>query len=226
MVEAVAFDLFDTLIIGLNREKYHVLIDHIAQVMQADPKAIREAWLPTQPDRMIGANGSVLADIEKIAMYAGFKPSKDLLEEAASIKTGYFRDHLVPRPGAIEAIDAIRAKGKKVSCLTNCSKDIEDLWPKSAFHGIFDDVVFSSDVGLAKPDPEIYRIAAERLGLSPEQVLFVGDGANHELTGAKKANMPALMLTNDYIPVAVTRETDWEHKVSDLRQVADFMDRF
>jgi glucose-1-phosphatase len=39
----------------------------------------------------------------------------------------------------------------------------------------FDDIVISSEVGIAKPDPAIYSLAAERLGVRPEQAVFVDD---------------------------------------------------
>ncbi|HVO41139.1 MAG TPA: HAD family phosphatase [Aggregatilineales bacterium] len=41
--------------------------------------------------------------------------------------------------------------------------------------GIFDVVVGSADVGMAKPEPEIYRLTLDRLGVKPEEVLFIDD---------------------------------------------------
>ncbi len=40
---------------------------------------------------------------------------------------------------------------------------------------MFDDVVLSYHVGMAKPDPRVYRLAAERLGVDPSECLFVDD---------------------------------------------------
>ena len=54
--------------------------------------------------------------------------------------------------------------------------------------------MFSCDVGLSKPDPRIYEIACERLGVEPGDCLFVGDGANDELPGAERAGMAAIQL--------------------------------
>lgn len=51
-------------------------------------------------------------------------------------------------------------------------------------HDLFDDIVCSAEVGIAKPDPAIYRLAADRLGLAPEACVFVDDAeANVQAAG-------------------------------------------
>jgi putative hydrolase of the HAD superfamily len=45
---------------------------------------------------------------------------------------------------------------------------------------------------LRKPDPRIYRLALDQLGVEPEQAVFVGDGANDELAGAERVGMTAV----------------------------------
>ena len=51
----------------------------------------------------------------------------------------------------------------------------DDRYDRSRFAELFDAVVISSEVGLRKPDPEIYALACERLGLAPERCVFVDD---------------------------------------------------
>lgn len=50
-----------------------------------------------------------------------------------------------------------------------------DGYPLDALHEVFDDLVISGEVGLRKPDPAIYRLAAERLDVAPEACAFVDD---------------------------------------------------
>ena len=54
--------------------------------------------------------------------------------------------------------------------------------------------VFSAEERVAKPDPRIYEICCERLGIPADECLFVGDGANHELPGAERVGMTAVQL--------------------------------
>ena len=52
--------------------------------------------------------------------------------------------------------------------------------------------VFSCDVGLLKPDMEIYKIAMDIQKVKPEESVFVGDGSSDELYGAKQAGMKTI----------------------------------
>lgn len=54
--------------------------------------------------------------------------------------------------------------------------------------GLFDDKVLSYEVGLVKPDPEIYRLAASRLGVKPDECVFVDDG-EHNVLAAEEVGM-------------------------------------
>ena len=104
---------------------------------------------------------------------------------------------LVPVPGAAETITALRERGVKTGLITVCSEDVPLLWQETAFHGLFDAEVFSSSVGLRKPDPRIYHLALEQLGAEPAEAVFVGDGANDELAGAERVGMTVVLLERD-----------------------------
>jgi len=104
------------------------------------------------------------------------------------------RRSLVPRADAVSTVEALRASGHKLGLITVCSQEVAELWDETPFDGLFDSTVFSSSVGLAKPDPKIYELASEQLGVEPADCLFVGDGANDELPGAERAGMTALQL--------------------------------
>ena len=56
---------------------------------------------------------------------------------------------------------------------------------------LFDDVISSAVVGMAKPDQAIYRLAAERLGLPVEECVFVDD-AERNVTAAREVGMAAV----------------------------------
>jgi putative hydrolase of the HAD superfamily len=110
---------------------------------------------------------------------------------------------LTPVPGAAETIAALRERGLKIGLITVCSEDVPLLWKETAFHGLFDAEVFSCSVGLRKPDPRIYHLAIEQLGVEPAEAVFVGDGANDELAGAERVGMTAILLERD------DTEIDW-----------------
>ena len=78
-----------------------------------------------------------------------------------------------------EAVRALRAEGVPVSALTNTLSTEAQLQARPEFAGLFDHVVSSHDVGLAKPDPAIFRAALDRLGVAAADTVFVDDLAGH-----------------------------------------------
>jgi HAD superfamily hydrolase (TIGR01509 family) len=104
------------------------------------------------------------------------------------------RRSLVPGDGVLAVLDRLRARGLRLGLVSNCSSEVGELWEQSPFAGRFDAVVLSADVGICKPDPRIYRLALERLGVAPGDAVFVGDGHSDELGGAERAGLRAIQL--------------------------------
>jgi putative hydrolase of the HAD superfamily len=121
-----------------------------------------------------------------------FDLSSEDVERVTALRREVTRKGLVPVPGAVETIAALRERGLKTGLITVCSEDVVSLWEETDFHGLFDAEVFSAAVGLRKPDPRIYRIALEKLGVEASDAMFVGDGANDELGGAERVGMTAV----------------------------------
>ncbi|MBS2965715.1 HAD family phosphatase [Actinocrinis puniceicyclus] len=78
-----------------------------------------------------------------------------------------------PQPEMIDAVRAARRAGVRTALLSNSWG--EGGYPEASFAQLFDAVVISGRVGLRKPDPAIYRLAADRLGLEPGDCVFVDD---------------------------------------------------
>lgn len=78
-----------------------------------------------------------------------------------------------PQPAMLEAVRAARRAGVRTALVSN-SWGV-DGYPEDLFTDLFDAVVISGRVGLRKPDPEIYRLAAGKLGLEPGECVFVDD---------------------------------------------------
>ena len=63
-------------------------------------------------------------------------------------------------------------------------------------HHLFDDIVCSAEVGMAKPEPAIYELAAERLGLEPRECVFVDD-LDTNVDAARQVGMQAVLFRKD-----------------------------
>jgi FMN phosphatase YigB (HAD superfamily) len=69
------------------------------------------------------------------------------------------------------------------------AREAERRW---GFEGITDDIVYSHEVGLQKPDPRIYALTAERLGVRPSEVVFLDDVEGH-VEAAREAGFHAVV---------------------------------
>jgi putative hydrolase of the HAD superfamily len=87
----------------------------------------------------------------------------------------YFR-HLYPNERLIDYMRSLQARGYRMAICTNNVREWESLWrAKLPVDEIFSVVVDSAFVGMRKPEPEIYALTLERLGVEPESALFVDD---------------------------------------------------
>jgi HAD superfamily hydrolase (TIGR01549 family) len=83
--------------------------------------------------------------------------------------------------------------------LTNVSKEtLLRFFTTDELQNMFDDVVISSEVGLVKPDPEIFALAARRLALRPEECIFIDDTAINCLAAAQSGIQAVAYLGNKH----------------------------
>lgn len=90
----------------------------------------------------------------------------------------------------LAAVRQARAHGFKTALLSNSWGT--SLYPIELFAELFDAVVISGEVGLRKPDPEIFRLAADKLGVEPADCVFVDDHPGH-LKAAAELGMTTVL---------------------------------
>jgi putative hydrolase of the HAD superfamily len=95
-----------------------------------------------------------------------------------------------PQPEMVQAVRDIRGSGMKTGLISNSWST--DHYDRELLLELFDVSVISAEVHLHKPQPEIYRLAAERLEVSPEESLFVDD-LRENCEGAEAVGMTAIL---------------------------------
>ena len=99
---------------------------------------------------------------------------------------------LDPNPPMIELMRELRASGLRMAMLTNNVREWEPLWRSMLpVDEIFEEVVDSGFVGHRKPEPRIYEITVERIGVPFERCLFVDD-LEPNITAAEGLGMRAV----------------------------------
>jgi putative hydrolase of the HAD superfamily len=115
---------------------------------------------------------------------------------AATVRAAHAGDHLWTRvqEGAAEAITRIRELGYRVGVVSNADGRVAALLEGLGLAQLVEFVIDSHVVGVAKPDPRIFRMGAERLGVTPEECLYVGDLYSVDVMGARAAGLLPLLL--------------------------------
>lgn len=221
--EAVVFDLFGTLVYEFPRSDWDEWLSTSAAVLEADSEAFRLAWAATAIDRQTGRAGGVEENLRTVAARAGAWPTDAQIAEALEVRSALYRKWFVPRPGAEEILRELRERTTPTGLISMCAPDTPALWRASPLGGLIDVEVFSCEVGLRKPEPEIYLAAAERLGVDPTACLYVGDGAYAELSGASSVGMHAVLIRDPSeaeVEAMRPEAEDWSGPaIADLREI-------
>jgi putative hydrolase of the HAD superfamily len=99
---------------------------------------------------------------------------------------------MAPEPATQALVAAAHDAGYRTALLTNNVREWEPRWrPMLPVDELFDVVVDSAFVGLRKPDPAIYRLTCERLGVAPELCVFVDD-LEPNIAAARELGMTAV----------------------------------
>ena len=97
-------------------------------------------------------------------------------EHILAYRTHFDRSLLGEVPGSVQLLRELHAAGVRLFALTNWSAELFPVaLERFDFLGLFEDVVVSGVEGLAKPDPRIFTVLAERTGLPLADCVFVDD---------------------------------------------------
>ncbi len=188
--DAVAFDLFGTLIDEWTVEQWRECLDGMAGALGMPEEDFGDAWRATAEPRLTGGYGSIRENLQVIHP----DTAAAALDEAVARRQAVMAAMVRPRPDVEATLWQLRERGLRTALVSMCSPEVPGLWRALPAAGLIDVEVFSSEDGLRKPDPAIYALAAQRLGVPAERVLYVGDGSFGELTGAVAAGMTAVRI--------------------------------
>ena len=123
-------------------------------------------------------------------------------EEFAARKNGYYcemLEELTPNdvlPGALDFLKFLKANNIKTA-LGSASKNAPLILEKTALSKYLDAISCGLDVTKSKPDPEVFLVAAKKLGIAPEDCVVVED-AHAGIQAAKNGNMYAFAVGAAY----------------------------
>lgn len=199
MYEAIVFDVGGTLVNTVSDPNRLALeaIAHLGTVSVADfatsIRRVVDEWRA----------GNYLPEVEDLSetwvnhfgralTLAGF--NGDVHSAARIMEDVFLTEGLELFPDVVEVLSRLAEQGWKLAIVSNWPATLEATLRQMDVHKYFPVIVASGTVGYAKPHPQIFRIAADRLGVQPQQALYIGDSIEHDVLGARAAGMDALLL--------------------------------
>jgi len=122
-----------------------------------------------------------------------------LVEELSSVR--YQRQFDV-FPEVPHALRRLRDRGFRLGVCSNWDWDLERHLHRNEIHYLFDVIACSASVGFRKPHPRIFETVANRIGILPQSMLFVGDSWSDDVEGAMGAGFQPVHIARTGCPVA------------------------
>jgi 2-haloacid dehalogenase len=180
-VRAVLFDYGNVLVRWDPRHLYRKIFADPAEMEMFLGRICTMAW-HAENDR--GAHMDA-----RLAPLIAAHPDREPQIRAFSTRYGEMIDGEIA--GSIALLDRLAARGVRLAMLTNMPGDkIEECFAPFTRRPLFDPIVISGLEEVMKPEPRVYQIALDRLGMAPGEVFFTDDSPRN-VEGAARVGLRA-----------------------------------
>jgi putative hydrolase of the HAD superfamily len=154
-----------------------------------DPDALRNLFREN-PEALSLVRSLETGDLEEEAFGERFGELLDVVPERRGGLVERMFGHVRPEEEMVEAVRRARAQGVRTGLVSNSMG--AGRYDRSTFAELFDGVVISGEEGMHKPQPAIFHLGAERVGLAPSECVFVDD-LRENCEGAEAVGMTAVL---------------------------------
>ncbi|MFI9458838.1 HAD family hydrolase [Acinetobacter sp. NPDC052428] len=201
-IQAVLFDLDNTLTHrDLTAQAYsRYLAEYYAPALaQVDSDKIIEIVRRIDnggyPTKELLTHGSIGASAAYALLQELSWLNPPSIDELAQFWFSQFGRCAVEMPAAEQVLTQLKDEGYQLAIVSNGGHDTRlNTIRGLGIETYFDEIISSGLVGFNKPQPEIFQITAERLGVQPAQCLYIGDHPINDVQGATEAGMHALWM--------------------------------
>ena len=202
MIKAILFDLDETLLNQKEASSAALRHFHAHRCAGIEWRDVEKRWktsLETHFDRF--ANGEITFQeqrrwrIRDVFEDPGISDAK--ADDLFGIYLAEYERNYRLFPEVLEALERFGGYPLGVVSNGNAFQQLDKL-KRMGIHGRFSTIVVSEAVGLRKPDPRIFELAARNLGVETRECLFVGDNPEADYRGSADAGMLAILLNRNY----------------------------
>ena len=183
-VRAVILDLDGTLLCSNDAHAQAFLEAGREMGLNVDFDAIRS---------LIGKGGDKLIP-EAFGFSSQSEPGQRLRRRKKEIFMARYLEQLAPTPGARVLLLRLRDEGiRRVLATSSGESSVDRLLKQAGVEDLIEEVVSSSDVQASKPDPDIVKVAMEKVEVPAEQVVMLGD-TPYDVEAAARAGIRVIAL--------------------------------
>ena len=199
------------------------LLDTVQDLALAVNLMLIELGCPTlQEKRIANFVGKGVFHLVRRALtdVQGREPDEALIERAMPVFMNCYErtngEHTKPYPGVIEGLDAFRATGFTLACVTNkIARFTLPLLQQQRLEHYFREVIAGDTLPKKKPDPLPLTHTAQKFGVEPRDLLLIGDSLN-DVEAARAAGCPVFCVDYGYNEGLDVRTFDVDAIVSSL----------
>ena len=127
-------------------------------------------------------------------------------------------------PFALDVLTELKRK-YKLALLSNAQhptnlEKIEELLRDAQLDGLFEEIIVSTEVGMAKPNPNIFNIVLDKLSVNPEEAVMIGNTISTDIFGGNRVGMRTVLFqpSEDY------QKSSWEHPDHTINSLKDLLE--
>lgn len=166
------------------------LLDLIERVAGGVDRMVTESYRERRMEEL-----DLVTGFRESLAAVGFDLPDDVLDHIVALDHSAYSRSITIEPDILDVVRALRERGYRLGLVSNVSllphlmrEDLDRLGLGPLLHT----AVFSSEVGVRKPDPRIFTEALGRIGADPAETVFVGDRLYDDVTGARGVGMRAV----------------------------------
>lgn len=210
-MRAVLLDLYDTLA-WTEWPSMRGELERRVGVSEAD---LLRAYVQTREARSLGTFESPAGDLRAVLEAAGVRVEDGTIRELVERVEAFLSEGVHLWDDAIPTLRELRARGIRTAIVSNCDHGTRDVVERLGLPEEADAVILSFEIGVAKPDPGIYRAALEALRVDPGDALFVDDQVAY-CDGAAALGIGTVLLLRDEASRSGRADTGGHRVIGDL----------
>jgi putative hydrolase of the HAD superfamily len=167
---ACLIDVFDTVV----SVDFAQRASSLAELAGVDADAFTAAVTPWDEAVMVGSS-TIRSALKEVLRNLGSDVDDERLDRLVAADAQLLRDLSVVHEDTEPFLETLHEKGVRTAFVSNCSESARPLLEALGLSDLVDELVLSCEVGMAKPEPQIYEVALHRLGVDPRETVFVDD---------------------------------------------------